>query len=339
MSVNTSMPKLDKNRARNLLERVQDYFAQDLGKLYSQAVNRLTLYPFVFTFFLAECTTFWLIYTGKSFFINYMSFVMIFSLHKAAVYSLCIFMADTAVHYIIPSWGAFKKRTVGKQWLIWTTGLLTGFVIQQGMVKKLIIFYAPEVINYFIVHPEKRLGHLEILLFLMPYWCVVMYVTMGIAKSKQRIQDLAESLVIQPRRQPKTVPESLMVPQSKKNKDRLPGGNLNWKNETGCISIPLVNITHLTVEDHYCRINYSEDNDFKSKMIRLPLKEMLLKLPQDHFIKIHRSHVVNTAHVSRLKKKGRDHKVVIKDSGVELPVSRSCFTDKRTYFVPLETGD
>ena len=118
-----------------------------------------------------------------------------------------------------------------------------------------------------------------------------------------------------------------MVGEPEKRNNRLPEGNLNWENESGGVSIPLADITHITVEDHYCRINYSISNGHKNTMIRLPLKEMLLKLPQDHFIKIHRSHVVNITHVLRLKKKGRDNKVVIRNTGVELPVSRSRFKD------------
>jgi len=318
MYVNTSMDNL-KNPPDEWLPRIRRYFAGDLGGVYSKAVNRLTFYPFIFTCFLAECTTFWLIYLGKSFFFNYMSFVMIYSLHKAAVYSICIFAADTAAHYLVPSWGAFKKRCVGKQWLIWTMGLLVGFILQRTMVSSLIIHYAPEVMDYFIAHPEVRLNHFELLLYLMPYWCIVMFITLRIARSKQRIQDQAGSLMILPDGQQNASPEPLIVNQ--------PEGSLNWENENGGVSVPLADITHITVEDHYCRVNYSTGNGLKSKMIRLPLQEMLLKLPQDHFIKIHRSHVVNAAHVLRLRKKGRDYKVVMRNAGVELPVSRSRFKD------------
>ncbi len=316
-----------KSPTKEWLPRIRRYFAGNLGGVYSRAVNRLTFYPFIFTFFLAECTTFWLIYLGKSFFFTYMSFVMIYSLHKAAVYSLCIFAADTAAHYLVPPWGAFKKRCIGKQWLIWTMGLLVGFILQRTMVSGLIIHYAPEVISYFIAHPEARLSHFELLLYLTPYWCLVVFITIRIARSKQRIQDQARSLMVLPDGQKNASPEPLMVNQPEAGKKGMPEGSLNWKNENGGVSIPLADITHITVEDHYCSVNYSTGNGLKCKMIRLPLKEILLKLPQDHFIKIHRSHIVNTAHVSRLRKKGRDHKVVMRNAGVDLPVSRSRFKD------------
>ncbi len=324
MSVNTSMDN-QKSLSNEGSQRIRRYFSGNLGDFFSQAVNRLTLYPVIFTFFLAECSTFWLIYLGKSFFLNYMSFVMIYSLNKAAVYALCIFAADTTAHYLVPHWGAFKNRCVGKQWVIWTMGLLVGFIIQRTTVNSLIIHYAPEVINYFIVRPEARLSHLAHMLYLTPYWCFVMFVTIQIARSKQRIQDQARSLTVLPGNQKWASTKSLMVGEPETSKNRSPEGNLNWENESGGASIPLADVTHITVEDHYCRINYSIGNDLKNTMIRLPLKEMLLKLPQDHFIKIHRSHVVNIIHVLRLKKEGRDNKVVIRNTGVELPVSRSRF--------------
>jgi len=324
MPLDTSTDNL-KSAPKAWASRVRDYFAGDLGGVYSLAVNRLTLYPFIFTCFLVECTTFWILYLGKSFFFNYMSFVMIYSLHKAAVYSLCIFAADTAAHYLLPAWGAYKKRSVRKQWLIWTIGLLVGFVLQRTMVFGLIIHYAPEVIGYFTEHPKTRLSNFELLLYLTPYWCLVMYIAMRIALSKQRIIDQARSLMVLPDGQKKGSPEPLRVNQPEEGKKGLLAGSLSWENENGNVSVPLADITHITVEDHYCRVNYSTGEGLKSKMIRLPLKEMLPKLPQDHFIKIHRSHVVNSAHVSRLKRKGRDHKVVMRNVEVELPLSRSRF--------------
>ena len=98
-------------------------------------------------------------------------------------------------------------------------------------------------------------------------------------------------------------------------------------NGSGNGAIALSDITHVTVEDHYCRISYTIGNGLRSKMIRLPLKELLRKLPNAHFLRIHRSHVVNRKHVSRLMKKGRDYKIVLQRWNVELPVSRSRFRD------------
>ena len=304
-------------RTERWARQIKGYLGGDLGAFYTQTSNRLMLYPFIFSFFLVECTTFWLLYQGPSFFLNYLAFTSVYSLHKAAVYTICILGADIIAHLLAPSWGAYNKRTVGRQWLIWSLGLVIGFVLQRTMIGSLVVFYAPDVVAYFRNHPQERLSTATLLVILIPYWCVVMFLTMKVARYKQQIKQQANSL--------KVVPEgntSTAVPPTAEFIG-LPIGSLKWSGENGNGTILLADITHVKVEDHYCRINYSAGNGLKSKMIRLPLKELLLKLPREHFLKIHRSYVVNIGHISRLTKTGRDHKVLLQRFDVELPVSRS----------------
>ena len=304
-------------RTERWARQIKGYLGGDLGAFYTQTSNRLMLYPFIFSFFLVECSTFWLIYQGPSFFLNFMAFISVYSMHKAAVYSICILGADILAHLLTPSWGAYNKRTVGRQWLIWSLGLMIGFVLQRTMVGSLVVLYAPDVVAYFRAHPQATLSTATLLIILIPYWCIVIFFTLQVARYKQQIKQQANSLMI--------IPEcnaSAAIPAADESIG-LPTGSLKWSGENGNGTIALADITHVTVEDHYCRINYSTGNGLKSKMIRLPLKEMLLKLPQEHFLKIHRSHVVNIGHISRLTKTGRDHKVLLQRFDVELPVSRS----------------
>jgi len=297
--------------------QIKRYLGGDLGAFYTQISNRLMLYPFIFSFFLVECTTFWLLYQGPSFFLNYMAFTSVYSLHKAAVYTICILGADMLANLLGSSWGAYNKRTVGRQWLIWSLGLVIGFVLQRTMIRSLVVLYAPDVVAYFRAHPQGSLSTATLLIILIPYWCVVMFLTMQVARYKQQVKQQANSLMV--------IPEgnaSAGVPPAAESIG-LPIGSLKWNGENGNETIALADITHVTVEDHYCRINYSAGNGLISKMIRLPLKEMLLKLPREHFMKIHRSHVVNIGHISRLTKTGRDHKVLLQHFDVELPISRS----------------
>ncbi len=293
------------------------YFRQNLGDFYSHSANRLLLYPFIFSFFLVECTTFWLFYLGSSFVRAHMAFVTVYSLHKAAVYTLSIFTADFLAHHMVPSLGGYKDRTVGRQWLIWSLGLAAGFVLQRTMVKSLVPVYAPEVIDYFRARPQLRLSTGTLLMVLLPYWIAVVFVTLQVVLSKQRIRQLADSLTVIPDGQPTTETPSLDQPNSQ------PAGLLNWGGANGGPAIALADITHVTVEDHYCRVNYAAGNGLKSEMIRLPLREMLRKLPEDHFLHIHRSHVVNAGHIARVSRSGRDCKVVLKFYDVKLPISRS----------------
>ena len=300
---------------------LRKYFAGDLGFFYAQAANRLMLYPFIFSFFLVECSTFWLLYQGPAFFLDYMAFITVYSLHKAAVYSTCIFGADVLAHRLAPSWGAYNKRSVQRQWVIWSLGLAAGFVLQRTMVRSLIVFYAPDVVAYFTSHPQERLSAITLLMILIPYWVAVLFVTILIAMSRQRTQQQTDSLLVIPGE--KTALKSSLI-----NKyGTAPMGSLELGDDNGNGTIALGNVTHITVEDHYCRINYATESGLKNKMTRLPLKEMLLKLPPEHFLKIHRSHVVNRVHISHLARKGRDYKAVLQRFHVELPISRSRFKD------------
>lgn len=303
------------------LKMIKAYFGQNLGDFYTHSTNRLLLYPFFFSFFLVECATFWLLYLGPGFVLDYMAFITVYTLHKAAVYTIGIIMADMLAHHLVPSWGAYAQRCVDRQWLIWSLGLAAGFVLQRTMVKSLIPVYAPDVVAYFMANPQARLSTLTLLMVLIPYWCAVVFLTLRVALSKQRIQKLSDSLMVIPA---DGTTRGISSPDEPVN---MPTGILQMSGDNGNGAIALADITHVSVEDHYCRINYANGDRLKSEMIRLPLKEMLSKLPREHFLQIHRSHVVNAGHISGLTRNGRDHKVVLHGFDLELPVSRSRFKD------------
>lgn len=301
------------------LKKLKTYVGQDLGSFYAHGTNRLLLYSFFFSCFLLECATFWLLYLGPAFVLTYLAFTTVYTLHKAALYTICIIMADMLAHRLVPAWGAYGKRSVGRQWMIWSLGLAVGFFLQRTMVKGLIPAYAPDVIAYFVANPQARLSTLTLLMVLFPYWCLVVVLSLRVALSRQRIQQLSDSLMVIPA--DKTAQET--TPHA--GPACMPAGILQMSGDNGNGAIALADITHVTVEDHYCRINYSNGRGLKSTMIRLPLKELLIKLPQAHFLQIHRSHVVNAGHISHLARSGRDHRVVLQGHDVQLPVSRSRF--------------
>lgn len=302
-------------------KRISRYWKQPLGAYYRHPANRLLLYPFIFSFFLIECGTFWVFYQGVSFVVDYMAFTTVYTLHKALVYTVSIFVADLLANLWMSPWGAYEKRTVGRQWLIWSLGLAVGFVLQRTMVRSLIYVYAPEVIEYFVARPQMRLSAVTLLMALIPYWVVMVAATLQVILSRQRTLQVAESLQVLPAEHPVDgrPPADL--------RESIPAGLLSLGNGggTGNGAIALADITHVTVEDHYCRICYASDAGPKSEMVRLPLKEMMRKLPPAHFLRIHRSHVVNVRHISKVARKGRDRRLVLHPHGEQLPVSRSRF--------------
>lgn len=233
------------------LKKMKTYLGQNLGDFYAHGTNRLLVYPFFFSFFLLECATFWLLYLGPAFVLKYLAFTTVYTLHKAAVYTICIIMADILAHHGVPSWGAYGKRSVGRQWMIWSLGLAVGFFLQRTMVKGLIPAYAPDVIAYFVANPQARLSTLTLLLVLIPYWCLVVFLTLRVALSRQRIQQISDSLMVVTAGKTAQATTPHAAPAS------MPDGILQMSGDNGNGAIALADITHVTVEDHYCRINYS----------------------------------------------------------------------------------
>ncbi len=80
------------------------------------------------------------------------------------------------------------------------------------------------------------------------------------------------------------------------------------------------NVRNVHVDDHYCYVHYRRDGGFAKRDLAMPLRDVLAILPE-YFIRVHRSHVVNVGHVTSVRRKGRNIRLVLTD-GFEVPVSR-----------------
>ncbi len=88
-------------------------------------------------------------------------------------------------------------------------------------------------------------------------------------------------------------------------------------------AIPLPNISHISVEEHYCRIfTKNEEGRLDSIEVRSPLKELLKQLPVSSFMQVHRSHVVNLAYVTHIDKRYSTYEVSLNNGETRLPLSR-----------------
>ena len=81
-------------------------------------------------------------------------------------------------------------------------------------------------------------------------------------------------------------------------------------------------ISHISVEEHYSRIFVKRDQLLEEIEVRLSLKEALQQLPAPPFVQIHRSHVINLAHVSHIKQSARSYRVFMGEQVNALPMSR-----------------
>lgn len=307
------------NFFNHLARQVKGYFGAPLGEFYAHTANRLMLYPFIAGFFFTECVAFWALFQGPAFLLDHLAFSIVYSLHKAVLYTSCLLGADVLANWLFHAWGSYAKRRVGRQWIIWSMGLVAAFLLHRSMITSLVVFYAPDVVGFFRAYPEAIPSRTTVLMILLPYFCIVVFTTLQIARNKLKIQRMAAAVTAEP---PDAGPGQFSRPAAQNG---LPAGRLRLENGGGNDAIALADITHVSVEDHYCRINYATAHGLKNVLIRLPLAELMRKLPREHFLQTHRSHVVNLGHVSRLRREGRQKTLVLARHGVELPISRQRF--------------
>ena len=85
-------------------------------------------------------------------------------------------------------------------------------------------------------------------------------------------------------------------------------------------SLEADSIRNVVVEDHYCYVHYEHDGAFAKRDLAMPLRDVQALLPSG-FVQVHRSHIVNLAHIASIRRKNRSIRVIL-DSGYEVPVSR-----------------
>jgi len=78
------------------------------------------------------------------------------------------------------------------------------------------------------------------------------------------------------------------------------------------VKINIIDILYIEAERNYCRI-YSKGKEF---LIVTTLKDIDQKLPQDHFLRIHRSFIVN---ISQIDEIATSHVVVSRKA---IPISK-----------------
>ncbi len=304
----------------------REYLARPLRGSYADPANRLFLYFLLTAFFMIGVLLGLVVYKGPMVLVHKMAFTTVYSVHVALAYAFCHWAVDIAASRVWREWGGYVHRTVGRHWLIWVFGFFLGFALHRTFLLRLVYLYAPEVVEHYSSAPQTKPSHLAYFFVALPTWFGAVFLTTKIALGKgQAVQTNsrpgAGQLVYGP--------DSEVVREYKKARrpqKAAPGlsspGSLVVTVDARSMEIPLGRISHITVEDHYSRIFFSNGADRNNVLIRSPLKDLLQKLPRDRFFQIHRSHVVNLDYVSALKKKGRKAKLTLGRSGIELPVSR-----------------
>ncbi len=302
------------------------YLAAPLGPAYARLANRLQLYPFLVILFFLEGLLSLSLYLGPAFLLDRMAFTTLYALHKALIYTLCLCAMDLLASYMPRQWGGWSQRSVGKQWLIWSAGFLLGFVVHKLFGVCLICFYAPEVMSFFLAYPQARPATTTLLLFGVTSWFAAVLVTLELVRANRSTAPsppggLPAETDDGARRQA-PVPGAAQPLVRRVGADPAPEGRLDLQIDATPVRLAYSQITHVSVEDHYCRIFFTKGEGLDNLLVRLALKNLLQELPESSFLQIHRSHIVNLGHASGIQKRGRSHSVVLSRFALELPISR-----------------
>lgn len=241
-------------------------------------------------------------------------------LHTMVNFGLCFYVVDEWLARLTGRWGRFNNRTLGKQALIWGMSFAIAFYFQRTVVFEWMQYYSLDIYHYYEKYPKMRPVALNHFLFCLPFFLSTIILLWTIAFIRQRGL-LKERKALVP------------APSAVNPKETLSTGKIDEKlpplyiqSGSDQIILEQTTISHVTVEDHYCRIHTVEEDEVKSYFIKSSLADILDKLLDSHFIQVHRSHVVNVNAIRKLDKKNRSSRVCLK-SDVVLPVSRHRLTE------------
>lgn len=251
-------------------------------------------------------------------------------LHTMMNFGFCLYAADEWLGRLAGKWGRFENRTLGKQALIWGISFIAAFYLQRTIVYEGIKYYAFDTYYFYEKFPQLRPRLLDHFLFCLPFmigtilflWLLAFVRQRGLVKERIALASLGQALIST------KLASGKPASQDRESKEKAPGKETGgekspFRIRSGSSQIILDKgaITHITVEDHYCRIHTFEKDETRSYFVKSSLKSLLDRLADKRFIRIHRSHVVNARAIERLDKSKRSCKVYLKSDAV-LPVSR-----------------
>ncbi|MCF8041599.1 MAG: LytTR family transcriptional regulator [Desulfarculaceae bacterium] len=293
---------------RDIWQLPRAYLRRPLGCFCAHSAHRRLLYYQLGLFLLLAVLGGKLLTRQQTFLLNHLSFYFTYALHLSLTYLAGVILAEVAVRLLCPRWSAYKDRTVARQWLIWGLGFLMGFLLYRLVTVHLVDFYAPWLVHFLRSSPQLRPGLLEVLLFCGAIWSVATFVVIQSALRWQRHLG---------RRQRAAAALPAAAPPAD-----APPATLTVSHDGRQSRIPLERITHVTVEDHYCRIHYLDAQGPRNLFACMTLKSLAAQLPEKDFVQIHRSHLVNLRHMGGLERSEGQYLAVLPAIGAELSISR-----------------
>lgn len=286
------------------------YGKRSLGPFYSQYSHRLLCYLlYGATYIIGGCVSIAIFY-GPLWLWSNLAFAAAWALHAGFLYGGCYAAVDFWANRLGPETYQYQQRTVARQWLVIFISFLLAFTLHRSTYLLIIDLYAPWVPQYFQENPDLRRSLAFDFLYFSLWWAARTFVIIQFSLHHQKVKAPAPSQA-QTREEPKT-----------ESKYKAEAPLLVYQANGESIEINHAEITHVSAEDHYCRIHHQAGQGVKHHLLRLTLKQLLEDLKGEEFFQVHRSHLVNLAHA--LGWKTEKHKrFLIMDHGVQLPISRS----------------
>ena len=227
---------------------------------------------------------------------------LLFGCLKAGAYVSGIGLATLVVFGLTGRFRANTPIPVATIWIISFLGYLTGFLL-----------LAPYRAQYGHLSYHGSASGWELFVRLIPVWGIFTYLLIQ--------QCLKRSLEQALRRFDRSRDEEIHTPLSDK-------GLMAPAEETtdfgGQLRHPIqtVNILFVHIIEHYAYITVVDGVESKVVELKASLNSLKRYLPDPPFAQPHRSYLVNTSHVSGIKKQGREAVITFRQSAQEIPVSR-----------------
>lgn len=224
------------------------------------------------------------------------AFQGMYSWHTTLNFTLCFVLVTKISRFLRSRSEDPEAWKVFNLWLIGITSFTIAFILQRTVVYAGVEQYNPSLIEYYQRNPQARPTIFIMLTWSFLFWLPTFIGLVQIALWKQKRYT--------------RYCEGARVPETRR-----------WSLDGGKTLVNIDDIIHISMEDHYAKICWLQTGVKKEKLVRLSLKEAVKQLPQDRFLQIHRSHLINLERAEGLVREKQ--KWIVNIDGVELPVSRS----------------
>ncbi len=282
-----------------------------IGPYYGRFSHRLLTYLLI-----AACLTSGALLalgiTGQAAFIlQRLPLACTLALYLAVVFTSSHVLSDLAANHLWPRRMSYGSRNVGRQCVVLFIGLALGFWVHEKVFPDLMQLCA-----------QSSASQLPTCLSLVPLLCAALYACVFMVPMSQHGPERNDAA--RPGNRVHPAPPALQkaeVPQQPPARRALPA-TVSFRVDGRQVTIPSKTISHVSMEDHYCRVFYQNGQGLQDLLVREALKGLVSRVGLEDFLQIHRSHLVNKRHIAAYKRNGRKHWLIMAPGGVPLPISR-----------------